>query len=365
LFALLEYAMNDLAYYLEIAIVVTGPSGIPLAADLRALETTLVLDGQTKGSNMVRAVLLRVVRGLTMPELPLAARNAPRKRSVVVTGASSGIGRATVLRLTRNGWRVFAAVREDADARSIEDEAKGDLETIQLDLVDPDSIHTAAQDVDRRLNGLGLNGLFNNAGTGLTAPVEHIPLDDLRRVFEVNVFGQVAMIQAFLPLVRRARGRIVNTGSVGDHVTPPFGAAIASPKAALASISMALRLELRSQGIHVILIEPGSINTEAVEKILGAIDEMSLALPSDGQELMATQCGRWQPPAKSERAGSPPEVVAEIVERALNDRRPQTRYAAGKDAVKLTLAARFLPEKLFDRAILKTFGLSTAFGPPR
>jgi NAD(P)-dependent dehydrogenase (short-subunit alcohol dehydrogenase family) len=233
-------------------------------------------------------------------------------KTILVTGASSGIGRATALRLAHNGWRVFAAVRKDVDAKDLEAEAKGTLETVRLDVVDHDSVYAAAREVEARLQGRGLDGLFNNAGIGLTSPIEHTTPATLRQIYEINLFGQIDVIQAFLPLIRRAQGRIINAGSVGDHLTPPFGGAMASSKAAFASM-----------------------------------------------RRMA------QTFARNEHAGSPPEVVAEVVERALTERNPKTRYPAGKDALKLTMLARLLPEKLLDLAILRTFGLPTAFGLKR
>jgi NAD(P)-dependent dehydrogenase (short-subunit alcohol dehydrogenase family) len=196
---------------------------------------------------------------------------------------------------------------------------------------------------------------------GVTAPVECLTPDDLRYVFEVNVFGQIAMTQAFLPLIRKARGRIVNTGSVGDHLTPPFGAAIAGPKAALASMTMALRLELRPQGIHVIIVEPGSIHTPAVDKTLGGVEKTIAAFPEEERRLYGTPMRTMARTfAAHENAGSPPEVVAEVVERALTDRSPKTRYPAGKDARKLIALARLLPEKWLDVALLRVFGLRAA-----
>ncbi len=129
-------------------------------------------------------------------------------KSVLITGASSGIGRATALYLAKNGWRVFAAVRKDNDAEQIEAENVGWLETVRLDVTDDSSIAAAAAEVKSRLRGHGLDGLFNNAGIGTLSSVEHTSLDTLRHVYAVNVFGQISAIQAFLPLVRLARGRI-------------------------------------------------------------------------------------------------------------------------------------------------------------
>jgi NAD(P)-dependent dehydrogenase (short-subunit alcohol dehydrogenase family) len=282
----------------------------------------------------------------------------PTPRSIVITGASSGIGRATALRLAQRGWRVFAAVRKQSDAPEIRAGGSGSLETVLLDVTDRESIANAALEVTSRLDGRGLDGLFNNAGIGLVSPVECVQFDKLREIFEINLFGQIATIQAFLPLIRKARGRIINNGSVGDHLTPPFGGPLASSKAAFASISAALRLELRPQGIEVCIIEPGSINTPAVEKTLGGIEKTIAGFTPEGAALygepMRLTAHTFE---ENERAGSPPEAVAEVVERALIDRNPRTRYPAGKDSVKLALLARFLPEKWLDVAVLRTFGL--------
>ncbi len=279
-------------------------------------------------------------------------------KSIVITGASSGIGRATALRLARNGWRVFGAVRKDADANALQTEAGGNVETVLLDVTNGESITRSARKVAERLAGGGLDALFNNAGIGITSPVEYTSPEKLREIFEINLFGQIAVIQAFLPLIRAARGRILNSGSVGDYITPPFAGALASSKAAFASMSAALRLELRPQGIQVCVIEPGAIDTPAVEKTLGGVEGTIAAMPPDGAALYGEamrQVARTF--VQKEHSGSPPEAVAEVVERALTDRNPQTRYPAGKDSVKLAMLARFLPEKLLDIAILRTFGL--------
>lgn len=289
--------------------------------------------------------------------------NVPR--TIVITGASSGIGRATALRLSRKGWRVFAAVRKERDAQAIKAEAGGLLESVILDVCDRGSIAAAAHDVTARLSRRGLDALFNNAGVGQTSPVEHTPLDKLREIFEINLFGQIAVTQAFLPLVRMAKGRIINTGSVGDHLTPPFAGALASSKAAFASMSAALRLELRPQGIHVCVIEPGAINTPAVEKTLGGVEQTIAGLPPEGAVLYGEAMRRMARAfTRNERNGSAPDAVARVVEHALTARNPKTRYPAGKDSRKLALLARLLPEKLLDIATLKNFGVLTPFGKP-
>jgi NAD(P)-dependent dehydrogenase (short-subunit alcohol dehydrogenase family) len=280
-------------------------------------------------------------------------------KSVVITGASSGIGRATALRLARKGWRVFAAVRKDSDAHAIAEDAGGALEAILLDVTNGESIARAAREVAAKLDGRGLDALFNNAGVGSTSAVEYTSLDKLRELYEINLFGQIATIQAFLPLIRAAKGRIINSGSVGDHITPPFTGPLVSSKAAFASMSSALRLELRPHGIEVCVLEPGAINTPAVEKTLGGIEKTIASMPPEGIALYGESMRRVAHMfAKNEHEGSPPEDVAEVVERALTDRKPRTRYPAGKDSVKFALLARFLPEKLLDAAILRNFGLA-------
>lgn len=288
--------------------------------------------------------------------------STPRKRSVVIIGASSGIGKATVLRLATNGWRVIAAVRREQDAELLRSQSENRVETVLLDVTDDGSIRAAATEVSSLLGNDGLDGLFNNAGIGDVSPIEYTTVDLIRRVYEVNLFGQINAIQAFLPLLRRAKGRIVNTGSVGDHLSPPFAGVLASSKAAFASVSSSLRLELRSQGIYVVIVEPGSINTPAVEKTLGSVENQIASLPSEGARLYAVGLRRMATAfAKSEKGGSSPDVVAQVVEKALNAKKPRTRYAAGKDSMKLITLARLLPERLLDLAILKTFGLPTKF----
>jgi len=286
-------------------------------------------------------------------------------QTVLVTGASTGIGRETALLLAQNGWRVFAGIRNEKDAEALSKDAQGIVEPLRIDVEDQQSISKAREVVEERLGDQGLDALVNNAGVGMVSPVEHTSLDKLREIFEVNLFGQIAVIQAFLPLVRRAKGRIVNMGSVGDHITPPFGGALGSSKAAFASMTSALRLELRSQGIYVSLVEPGAINTPAVDKTLGAVEKTIAELPKAGAHLygpaMRTMTRTF---AKTERSGSVPKVVAEVVERVLTDRNPGTRYPAGKESMKLALLAWLLPERMLDLAILKTFGLPTTFGKP-
>jgi NAD(P)-dependent dehydrogenase (short-subunit alcohol dehydrogenase family) len=190
------------------------------------------------------------------------------RRSVFITGASSGIGRACATRLARAGFRVFASVRRSKDHAPLGFADEG-IEPVEMDVTDATSIAAAAARVGAALSARGLDGLVNNAGTGVSGPLEYVDLDVLRHEFEVDVFGQIAVTQAFLPLIRRARGRIVNMGSVGARLSMPFGGVLCGAKSAFGAMTDALRLELHPFGIHVCLVEPAAIRTPALDKTLG------------------------------------------------------------------------------------------------
>ncbi|HEX7838682.1 MAG TPA: SDR family oxidoreductase [Kofleriaceae bacterium] len=283
--------------------------------------------------------------------------SAIRQTTVVITGASSGIGRASALRLATAGLRVYAGVRKDTDARSLRAEHPA-IVPIAIDVADAASIAAAKQRLEGEMGGEGLDGLVNNAGVGLTAPMEHVPLDELRRQFEVDVFGQIAVTQALLPLIRRARGRIVNMGSVGSHIAIPFGGVLCGCKSAFRAMNDALRLELRPFGIHVCLIEPGSIRTPAVDKTLGDVDRAIAALPPEGREHYAAMLREFTRRAyERELHGSPPEVVARAVHHALTASKPHIRYPVGQDARVFVTLPRLLPDRWLDWLRGRLFGM--------
>jgi NAD(P)-dependent dehydrogenase (short-subunit alcohol dehydrogenase family) len=283
--------------------------------------------------------------------------------AVVVTGASTGIGRATAITLADAGYQVFAGVRKMSDGAALTELSHGTLTPLLIDVTDSEAVAAAAGTVTRAVGDRGLAGLVNNAGIGFTWPMELIPVELLRRQYDVNVFGQVTVIQAFLPLLRRAAGRIITMGSIGDRLTLPYGAPLTSSKWALASITEALRLELRPWGIHVVLVEPASISTAAVGKVEFEAERVL-------QRLDRVQQTRYGAAYRSmihramarEKNGSSPQVVADVVLRALNAATPKTRYLVGRDARRLAFLARWMPDRLFDRLRLRLFGLSTEFG---
>jgi NAD(P)-dependent dehydrogenase (short-subunit alcohol dehydrogenase family) len=268
---------------------------------------------------------------------------------IVVTGTSSGIGRAAALRLAAAGHHVYAGVRRPADAPPSPSADSGEITPLPLNVTDPAQISAAADTVAGHTGDAGLDGLVNNAGTGLFGPLELIPIEQFRLQLEVNVTGQLAVTQAFLPLLRRARGRIVMIGSIGARFTPPFVGALAASKSALATMGEALRQELAPWDIRVVLIEPASVRTEAVDKLdHDAQQLMDQATPAERalyqdafQRLVATFVAQHE-------QGSPPEVVAEAVARALATPQPRARYLVGKNSHRMAILAAALPTSVLD-----------------
>jgi NAD(P)-dependent dehydrogenase (short-subunit alcohol dehydrogenase family) len=280
------------------------------------------------------------------------------ERTVVITGASSGIGQACATRLAGAGFVVYAGVRKPADGERLRQEGGARVVPLLIDVTDGASIRAAAERVRAELRGRGLDGLVNNAGVAVAGPVEYVAADVLRRQFDVNVFGQVAVIQAFLPLIRQAHGRVVNMGSVGGHIALPFGGVLCATKSAFASLNDALRLELNPFGIDVVLIEPASIRTPAVDKTVGDADAAVAALPPEGAARYGAMLREFMRRAyERENGGSPPDVVTAAVEEALTARHPRARYAVGKGARLLTTMPRLLNDALLDRIRYRLFGL--------
>jgi len=264
------------------------------------------------------------------------------RRSVVVTGASSGIGEACALRLARSGWRVLAGVRSSADAEKL---GAHDVEPVSLDVTDAASIEAAAE----RLGDDGLQGLVNNAGIAVSMPLEFLPLDELRRQLEVNLVGQVAVTQAFLPQLRRARGRIVNVGSIAGRSSLPFLGAYAASKHALEAVTDALRVELRPFGIEVAIVEPASIATPIWTKGGENVQRLLEGLPPDVLTLYGERMTAFRSAAAAAaQRAEPADDVAKVVEHALTAERPKTRYLVGRDARRRSRVER-LPDRLRDR----------------
>jgi NAD(P)-dependent dehydrogenase (short-subunit alcohol dehydrogenase family) len=283
----------------------------------------------------------------------------------VITGTSSGIGRACALLLAREGFHVFAGVRRPEDGDKLVAEAGNRIIPLIIDVTDIASITAAVEDVTAKLQGRGLSGLVNVAGIGVSGPLEYVTTAEVCRIFHVNVFGQLAVIQAFMPLIRKARGRIVNMSSVGAHLALPFAGVLTASKGALGLMSDALRMELRPFGIRVCVVEPGAIRTPAVEKTLGDVEGSIRRLPTEGASWYGNMFRAFTTRAHATGLnGSPPEVVARSVHHALTAVRPRIRYTVGKGAKLLTILPRLLPDRVLDSLRTRIFGLS-AFGRER
>ncbi|HWJ46013.1 MAG TPA: SDR family oxidoreductase [Candidatus Udaeobacter sp.] len=282
-------------------------------------------------------------------------------KAVVITGASSGIGRACVRQMNRSGWQVFATVRKAADGEKLRTEGGEGVLPIIMDVEDDASIAAAAEKIKSQLGGHGLDGLVNCAGIGMVRPVEYATLDDVRKIFEINVFGQVAVTQSLSHLLKKNRGRIVNVTSVGVNIAIPFGGLLNASKSAFAMLSDSLRLELHPFGIRVIAVEPGAIATPAVGKTLGDIEGVIEALPAEAQAQYGDMLRAFAHQAYTrEKNGSTPDVVARAVHHGLTSSRPRIRYRVGKHAKLLSTLAKLLPESVLDALRIRMFGLQTS-----
>jgi len=277
--------------------------------------------------------------------------------AVLITGASIGIGRASAIYLDRLGFRVFAGVRKQADADALTADASPRLVPVTIDVTDVASIDAAVEVIDAQAPE-GLAGLVNNAGIALTGPLEFIELDRVRHQFEVNFFGQLAVTQAFLPAIRRRTGRILNMSSMSGQLAAPFYGPYSASKHALEAASDALRGELAPWGIHVVVIEPGSVSTPIWERGHEIGMAAMNALPESGRQLYAeTLKAGFASIAEQEQRGIPVERVAKVVAQALLAREPRTRYVVGRDARVGILTSRLLPDRLRDRLLWKRMGL--------
>jgi NAD(P)-dependent dehydrogenase (short-subunit alcohol dehydrogenase family) len=280
------------------------------------------------------------------------------KGAVVITGASTGIGEACALHLDKLGYRVFAGIRKAADGESLRRRASARLVPVRLDISDETEIEHAARNVIEALDGGGLAGLVNNAGIVVGGMLEFLPLDALRRQFEVNVVGQIAVTQAFLPSLRKARGRIVNIGSLSGLISGPFSGAYAASKFALEALTDALRLELRPWKIHVSIVEPGYIQTPIVNKSLAAAEALRAQLPPEALQLYEPSLRAVRDATARDAAkAASTEVVVKAVVHALAAGRPRTRYIVGAHSSFQISLARALPDRWRDALIARHMGI--------
>jgi len=266
-------------------------------------------------------------------------------RSVVITGAGSGIGAATVVRLDRDGWRVFAGVHDPQDLEILDRQTSDRVTVVLLDVTNAASVKDFAGQVDAQLGNDGLHALVDNAGKGVAGPLETLPIESLREQFEVNVVGQVAVTQQFLPMLRRTDGaRVVLVGSVGGLVAVGFAGAYHASKYALEAIGDAWRQELAPDGVQVVIVEPGPLSTPIWSKAAKSLD----ALPDNDRYRERVDALRGRLERMGKESSGPGQAV-ELIVHALSAARPHTRYAGGVAASVVPKVRRLVPDRLFDR----------------
>jgi NAD(P)-dependent dehydrogenase (short-subunit alcohol dehydrogenase family) len=283
---------------------------------------------------------------------------AENLRSIVVTGASTGIGAACARYLDEKGFRVFATVRRQPDADRIAAAGSSRLEPLFLDVTDAGSIARAAQTVDEWLEGAGLTGLVNNAGVSLDVPLECVDIDALRHQLEVNTVAPAAVTQAFLPMLRRAQGRVVNVSSINGRVASPFSGPYCMSKFALEAFTDCLRQELAQWGMHVSSVESGAIETPIWEK--GREADWSATASAQDLDLYgeAYQAFRkWE--SRNAADSIPCDAVSRAIFHALTARRPRTRYVVGTDARVYGWLARLCPDRVTDWVTRRVMGLGS------
>ena len=268
--------------------------------------------------------------------------------TVLVTGASTGIGEATSRHLKSLGFDVLAGVRKDEDAGRL---GAAGLQTVKLDVTD--AAHVDA--LRARFRDSGLAGLVNNAGMAVAGPLEFVPIDSLRRQLDVNLIGQVAVTQAALPALRRARGRIVNVSSIGGRIALPLVSPYSASKFALEGVSDSLRRELRHLGVDVILIEPGGVKTPIWKKGSALADEMAADMPPEAVQLYGPMMDflRAETVKIGERTGIDAIEVAKVIGTAMTASRPKTRYLVGREAKSRWAVAKRIPDRAMDSLIAR------------
>lgn len=272
------------------------------------------------------------------------------KGTALVTGASSGIGEACALRLAAEGWHVFAGYRSDADGRRLEG-AGTRITPVRLDVTQAADIADVTRTTADATGEKGLDAIVNNAGIAVAGPLEYLPLDAFRRQLDVNVTGVLALTQAVLPMLRRARGRIVLIGSISGRNALPLVGAYAASKFALEAMTDALRLELQPAGIHVTIIEPGVIATPIWDRSLALGDESLADAPPELHEHYGALLEAVRRRARRGVNGLPAERVADAVLHALTAKRPPTRKLIGRDARIRALLQVLLPDRVRDALV--------------
>jgi NAD(P)-dependent dehydrogenase (short-subunit alcohol dehydrogenase family) len=275
-----------------------------------------------------------------------------RSKSVVITGASSGLGKAAAIRLSELGYRVFAGVRTECSAAELcrVPPSTGELIPVVLDVTDATSIARAGERVEQECSDTGLWAVINNAGVCISAPLECVPMDVMRTQLETNVVGALAVLQRLLPLLRASGGRIVNVSSGIGNIAPAYLGAYAATQFAKEALSDSLRRELRPLGVSVSVIQPGAVYTPLWGKIRESANEILAAAPAEAVDAYRARFVEFlnMNEVRGQESKTTPGDYADAVAAALAAKRPKTRYRVGVDSSSSALARRVVPDRLMD-----------------
>lgn len=269
------------------------------------------------------------------------------QKLTVVTGASTGMGASAARELARRGFHVLAGVRRDRDADAIR---SAGVEPVFLDITEPEHVEALAARLadDPR----PLHALVNNAGIQVNAPVEALPMTEWRRVFEVNLFGHVAVTQALLPALLRSKGRVINISSVGGKVAMATYGAYAGAKFALEAVSDSLRREVEPLGVQVVVVEPGGVRTEIAARGTATANDLAARMtPEQDARYGGLVRANNELMTSGTAAGLTADAAARVIAKAVTTPRPRTRYTVGRDAALITRLTRFLPDRALDRIL--------------
>lgn len=285
--------------------------------------------------------------------------NEHQSKSILITGTSTGIGKATALYLDQQGYRVFATVRKEKDGQELREQASPLLSPILLDVRDEASLSSSEGLIRQQVGEAGLWGLVNNAATSFALPLESVPLEELRQLFEVNVFGTLSLTQKLLPLIRKAQGRIVNISSIAASVVAPFHGPYSASKLALNGLNDALRLELRPLGVRVSLVLYGSVRTPIWNTGGELSRDIVQAHPAPAWDLYRENYQSLiEYFRKLGKAGISTQEAIHPIVHALTTDRPKTRYYVGRNARLLAFMSRFFEGDLRDWMLMRMIGLS-------
>lgn len=267
----------------------------------------------------------------------------------VITGTSTGMGAATARELARRGFHVLAGVRRDRDADAIRGPG---IEPLIVDITNPDHIRALAARVHGDPQGRAVRALVNNAAVPVNAPIEAFAIDEWRRLFEVNLFGHIAVTQALLPDLIRSKGRVVNISSVGGKIAMATYGPYAGTKFALEAVSDSLRREIAPFGVQVVVVEPGAVRTEMADRGIAAARELVTTMtPEQRQRYDGLVQAITAQSASHTKSGLSVDAAAKVIAKAVTARKPRTRYSIGRDAALLTRLTRILPDRTLDRVL--------------